>query len=231
MSSTLPKTRKRLVDVVSRHYGQTMNVRQREAYLRHLFGLGPRPDPLAFTLADDNGRRHFVRRPATEQQAGWQAWHAEDWRATAAEQLARAPITGRRYWDRIGDRWDQHRAERRLRNARQLVFRSVHVHPRGQTVEVEGFFDFGQVTFPLQILAGVALERLADSQWQAGEVTHSENSLYAIGNWATVPYDNLDNDCIAEALRRWYQDRFVWQRGHWSAREGLPKITVDLAWQ
>jgi hypothetical protein len=161
-------------------------------------------------------------------------YHAEDFRARLASTLADTPP---RLRSKLGDaRWalNRYRAQRAFANARTLYYTSHYIHPEDDQ-GIDGYFDLGpNLSLSLEICTSNVLKRYAKAEWAGGEVTHSQSStiLGSYQPWLVVPGKKLTDELIAEAIRRWYQDRFEFVQGHWSQRQQrLPKVVVNLEWQ
>jgi hypothetical protein len=113
------------------------------------------PDPVGHEFVPTHrGTLGFQRVPEKRLQQVRSEWHGEDWRADAADFLARLPQRADRLRRRARARLNSLRAKRALANARTLRYRSHHIHPERGCGDVEGYFDFGgDVAFPLQVVS------------------------------------------------------------------------------
>lgn len=200
----------------------------REGWLRRAMGLGPAPDPVGVRF--DVGRLRWVSE--AERAAGLDAWHREGTRARLATGLAFLPQRVERGARGLRRRAEAQHGERALAQARTLVYCSRHLHPIGETRDIEGYFDLGRAWYRLDVLSAGILAQTAEHDWAGGRVMRGDENTWSGAELVLVPADTLDDGLIAEAIARWYTDRFWLRRGHWSQLEGrLPTITVDLAWE
>jgi hypothetical protein len=173
-----------------------------------------------------------VRRASAAQDAAdFDAWHREGVRAWLASGLAYLPQRAERGARRVRGRAVDLVGERALTRARTLVYRSRHVHPIGATRDIEGYFDLGRAWYRLDVLSAGILAVTAEQDWAAGRVMRGDENSWSGAESVLVPDATLDDRLVAEAIARWYADRFRLRRGHWSQLERrLPTIRVDLAW-
>lgn len=199
----------------------------REDVLRRAMGLGPAPDPAGLHFEDGRVRRV----PEAKRAMAFEAWHREGARARLAADVAHLPQRLGRGGRRVRGCVERLRAARALAWARTLVYRSRHLHPVGETRDIEGYFDLGRSWYPLSVLSAGILAEAAEHDWAEGRVMRSDENVWSGAECVLVPASTLDDRLVAEAIGRWYRERFRWQRGHWSQVEGrLPAIRVDLAW-
>jgi hypothetical protein len=161
-------------------------------------------------------------------------YHAEDFRARVATTLADVPPHVRSQLANARHALTHYRAQRALASARVLRYTSHYIHPRDDK-EIDGYFDFGSDhSFSLAVCTADIFRRHAQYEWKHGDLVHSENTTVLGGwcPWLMVPGKRLDDQLIAEAILRWYKDRFQYVQGHWSQRERrLPQVIVNLHWE
>ena len=117
--------------------------------------------------------------------------------------------------------------EREICATKKLVYRSSYIHVRGEEDFVEGYFALNKGSYDLTIIAAGSVACEVEEAWACG-------NIFCGGVEALiVPGDAVDDEIIAEAIRRWYISKIEWKRSLWT-RDGrcrLPEIVVDLAWQ
>lgn len=97
---------------------------------------------------------------------------------------------------------------------------------------IEGWFTFGSAGYRLDIITPGLLAQATHEDWTHGSVLRADRAAWFSADWLLVPADTLDDELIAEAITRWYRERFKYQRGHWSHLEGrLPAVEINLAWE
>lgn len=200
----------------------------RQRWLRQMMGLGPAPDPGGLRLVE--GKVRWLSEAQREIELA--AWHREGRRARVAAGLAYLPQRVDRRRRRVQDRAQALVAERALARARTLRYRSRHLHPIGETQDIEGYFDLGRTGYRLDVVTPGLFSVAAEQDWTRGAVLRATESPWCGAETLLVPADTLDDQLIAEAIGRWYRKRFELQRGHWSQLEGrMPAIAVELAWE
>jgi hypothetical protein len=209
----------------------------RKRLLRKVLGLpGEQPDPVNLQLVPvDADSPYFTikKRSAAEQEEQVKAWHAEDWRADAAEKIARIPDAITSTVDSLRFFAERKLAEKKLEQATTLTYRSSYVHAIGETSDVEGYFDLDGATYSLTVVAmGGLSNKYVENAWNEGELIHGGNNLLGGENTVYVPGDSLNDALVEEALLRWYEDRFEYHRRHWTHLTSRKvTIKVDLAWE
>lgn len=201
----------------------------REEWLRRAMGLGgSAPDPVGVRLAGGQ----FRVAPESQRAVDFDAWHREGARARLATGIAYLPQRFCRRWRQVRERGEMLRGQRALAQAPTLCYCSPHIHPIGETDDIEGWFTFGSAGYRLDIITPGLLAQATHEDWTRGSVLRADRAAWFSADWLLVPADTLDDELIAEAITRWYRERFKYQRGHWSHLEGrLPAVEINLAWE
>ena len=197
----------------------------------------PEPGPFVMGSEDEDGTFGIARLPDDEHRRQRLAWHAEGWRGDLANSLAYGPhrTLERLRWklDAPAEKLRRHRARRALASQRTLHYTCYYI-PTRDTNHIEGYFDFGSYRhFQLDIYTPTAMKTYTDFEWEHRELVSSENSLvFGSGRWIVAPSETLTEDVLRETLLRWYEERFEYERGHWSqVEETLPEIVLDIEWE
>jgi hypothetical protein len=170
-----------------------------------------------------------------------EAWHAEDRdrRADVAWALAwpamwlETTTVGWYLVEALGA-VEVARGKRALASARTLRYTSIYVHPMRGCTDIDGYFDFGRrSTFSLSLVAAGILDSEALRAWQEGDPL-TDDGLRGLlgGRHILIPGDEVTPELAADALQRWYKNRFEYKRRHWTHPTGAqPTIVLDLKWE
>ena len=112
---------------------------------------------------------------------------------------------------------------RNLRVARDVYFQGTHVNTPSATWEdVSISFDGKKADYYAFMLTSLKdIEDQAQFSWEQGELPSS-------GNAQLVPEDYLTPENMHEACEHWYADQVRWWHGHFSHKEGMPRIHTDF---
>lgn len=157
----------------------------RQRWLRQMMGLGPAPDPVGLRLVD--GKVRWLSEAQREIELA--AWHREGRGARVAAGLAYLPQRVDRRRRRVQDRAEALVAERALARARTLRYRSRHLHPIGETQDIEGYFDLGRARYRLDVVTPGLFSVAAEQDWRRGAVLRAAESPWCGADTLLVPAD------------------------------------------
>ncbi len=123
-----------------------------------MVGLTPAPDPAGLRLVD--GKVRWLSEAQREIELA--AWHREGRLARVAADLAYLPQRVDRRRRHVQERAEALLAERALARARTLRYCSRHLHPIGETEDIEGYFDLGRARYHLDVLTPRVLSVAAE---------------------------------------------------------------------
>lgn len=219
---------------------QTLNsFSQRERLLRSALGLPAQaPSPLSSTFVKSQDSDWYTLEdvPADELNQNQHNWHTEDWRADAADTLARLPTRTVQAGRTVRRRFDQHQNRKRFLNARALTYTSHYIHNTDDCAEIEGYFDLGDGHYySLTIVAANGAANWLQEAINNKDEMMVEQSGYIMFGGGRTKYvfaDVLTDELVQQAIAEWYVDRMEFQRGHWTHLENrLPTFHTDLAWE
>jgi hypothetical protein len=191
------------------------------------------PDPTGYKIGRAESGLHTLEMlDETERAADVAAWHAEDWRADAADFLVRLPGRTIDLASRARSAIRARESARLLSRARTLRYTSPYIHATRACADVEGYFDLdSRRAFALQIVAAGTLPGYALGEWENGAFVSDETNLLGLAPCIYVPSDTVTPELVREAIARWYCQRFEFDRRHWTHLTGqAPKIEVHLQW-
>lgn len=201
---------------------------------------GNAPDPVGYIskpLKDNPNLFTIEKMDENELARQKREWHREGRRAELASFIYRKSLKFNHPKELLQEiKWSfeerrdnfLHSPASELKKRRQLVFTSHYIHPV-DCQEVEGYFDFNKTHYPVTLIAASRLPAWAKEEWERGDYMLASQSILSDPNTILIPGRKLDAQKVKEALERFYEDKFRFERGHWTHLEdATPEIIINL---